>query len=69
VDNDSASALRARWPESKLIVADEPVSALDVSIQAQIVNLMQDLPGRYGLTYLFISMACLLWNISVTGLA
>ena len=46
---------RALSLEPKMIIADEPVSALDVSIQAQIINLLEDLQDEFGLTYVFVA--------------
>ena len=49
------SIARAVATEPKVIICDEPVSALDVSVQAQILNLLEDMKARYGLTLVFIA--------------
>ena len=52
----SASASPARWPPTrKVVVLDEPVSALDVSIQAGVINLLDELKAKLGLSYLFVA--------------
>lgn len=59
---------RALAVDPEFIIADEPISALDVSIQAQVVNLMKELQKEKGLTYLFIAHVYRWSNTSVTAL-
>ena len=58
---------RALAMDPEFLAADEPIAALDVSIQAQVINLFKHLQQEHGFTFLFIAHDLAWWNISVTG--